>query len=298
MDRFDAMSAFLAVADAGGFSAAARRLGTPLATVSRRVAELEQHLGARLLERSTRRVALTETGARFLAECRIVLDRLAEAERAAAGEFEVPRGALGITAPIVFGRLHVAPVVAGFLEAYPEVQVRLMLADRVVDLMEEHMDLAVRIGALPDSRLTAVTIGSIGHVVCASPAHLARRGTPAHPRDLARHDCVAFTASPALQSWEFRDGAYPVRPRLSVTTAETALDAAIAGLGVTRVLSYQAADAIRRKRLAVVLRRHMPDPAPLSLVYGSGRPLPLKLRAFLDFAAPRLKARMAALREV
>jgi DNA-binding transcriptional LysR family regulator len=296
MDRFEAMSVFAAVAEAQGFSAASRRLGMPLATVSRKVSELEEQLGVQLLARSTRRVSLTDTGRQYFEACRRILDDVSEAERAASGEYRAPRGELIITTPIVFGRLHIVPVVTAFLKAYTDVAVQMMLVDRVVDLLDEHIDLALRIGELPDSSLIAVRIGQIGRVVCASPAYLAARGVPVHPRELAGHDAVTFAGLSSPREWLFRvDGAtkrFPVRSRLTVNTAEAALDAASAGVGLTRVMSYQAATAIRNGRLVLVLRDYEPEPEPISLVYPSGRLVPLKLRAFLDFAVPRLKARL------
>jgi DNA-binding transcriptional LysR family regulator len=296
MDRLEAMSVFAAVAEAQGFSAASRRLGMPLATVSRKVSELEQSLGVQLLARSTRRVSLTDTGRQYFEACRRILDDVSEAERAAAGEYRAPRGELILTTPIVFGRLHIVPVVTEFLDAYREVHVRMMLVDRVVDLIDEHIDLALRIGELPDSSLIAVRLGTIGRVVCASPAYLAAHGVPAHPEDLAGHDAVTFSGLSSTREWSFRvDGTterFPVRSRLTVNTAEAALDAVMAGAGLTRVMSYQAAAAVRDGRLVMVLRDYAPEPNPISLVYPSGRLVPLKLRAFLDFAVPRLKARL------
>jgi DNA-binding transcriptional LysR family regulator len=295
VDRFEAMSVFAAVAEAQGFSAASRRLGMPLATVSRKVSELEQSLGVQLLARSTRRVSLTDTGRQYFEACRRILDDVSEAERAAAGEYRAPRGELILTTPIVFGRLHIVPVVTEFLEAYREVHVQMMLVDRVVDLIDEHIDLALRIGELPDSSLIAVRLGTIGRVVCASPAYLAAHGVLAHPEELAGHDAVTFSGLSSTREWSFRvDGTterFPVRSRLIVNTAEAALDAVMAGAGLTRVMSYQAAAAVRDGRLVMVLRDYAPEP-PISLVYPSGRLVPLKLRAFLDFAVPRLKARL------
>ena len=296
MDRFEAMSVFAAVAEAQGFSAASRRLGMPLATVSRKVSELEESLGVQLLARSTRRVSLTDTGRQYFEACRRILDDVSEAERAAAGEYRAPRGELILTTPIVFGRLHIVPVVTEFLEAYREVHVQMMLVDRVVDLIDEHIDLALRIGELPDSSLIAVRLGTIGRVVCASPAYLAAHGVPVHPGDLAGHDAVTFAGLSSPKEWSFRVGGatqrFPVRSRLTVNTAEAALDAVMAGAGLTRVMSYQAAAAVRDGRLVMLLRDYAPEPNPISLVYPSGRLVPLKLRAFLDFAVPRLKARL------
>ncbi|TPI46569.1 LysR family transcriptional regulator [Mesorhizobium sp. B2-9-1] len=297
MDRLDAMSLFVATVEAGSLSAAAKRAGVPLPTVSRKLSELEKHLKTRLLNRSTRRLTLTDAGQSYLAACRRILDEVSEAERDAAGEYSSPTGELVITAPVVFGRLHVLPVITGFLAVYPQVDVRLTLSDRITQLVEEHIDLALRIGELPDSAMVAIRVGSIRRIVCASPAYLALHGTPATPQDLAGHDCVTFEGLAAPATWSFGAGkaetTVAVRSRLQVNTAEAAIDAAIAGLGLTKVLSYQADAAVRAGALRVVLEPFEPPPWPVSLVHaGQGR-LPVKLRAFLDFAAPRLKERLA-----
>jgi DNA-binding transcriptional LysR family regulator len=296
MDRLEAMSLFVAAAEAGSLSAAGRRFGIPLATVSRKVSDLERHLKTRLLNRSTRQLTLTDAGHAYLAACRRILDEVGEAERTAAGEYSAPTGELIITAPIVFGRLHVLPVVTGFLAAYPDVAIRLMLADRITQLTEEHIDLAVRIGHLPDSSLVATRIGSIRRVVCASPAYLAEHGTPETPKDLAAHSCITFEGLTALAAWTFATGktdlTVPIRSRLRVNTAEAAIDAAIAGVGMTRVLSYQITAAVRSGTLCAVLQAFEPQPWPVSLVHAGQGLLPVKLRAFLDFAAPRLKERL------
>ena len=297
MDRLDAMGVFLAVVDAGSLSAAGRRLAMPLATVSRKLAELEAHLGARLVNRSTRRLEITDAGRAYEQACRRILDDVDGAERAAAGEYDTPRGELAITAPIVFGRLHVLPVVNEFLRANAEVDVRLMLGDRIAHLLDEHVDVAARIGVLPDSRLNAVPLGTLRLVACASPAYLKAHGTPRTPADLEQHRCITFEAvfpSP----WRFADGTTftPARPRVVVNTAEAAVDAAIAGIGVTRVLSYQADAALRGKQVRRLLREFEPEPVPVHLVWDGQQRVPSKLRTFLDFAAPRLRARLAALR--
>ncbi|MDX8513224.1 LysR family transcriptional regulator [Mesorhizobium captivum] len=297
MDRLDAMSLFVATVEAGSLSAAARRAGMPLATVSRKLSELEKHLKTRLLNRSTRRLTLTDAGRSYLAACRRILDEVSEAERAAAGEYLSPTGELVVTAPVVFGRLHVLPVVTAFLAAYPDVDIRLTLSDRITQLVEEHIDLAVRIGELPDSAMVATRVGSIRRIVCASPAYLAEHGVPLEPRDLAAHSCVTFESLAAPATWSFGTGksetAVPVRSRLQVNTAEAAIDAAVAGLGLTKVLSYQADAAVRAGTLRVVLEPFEPPPWPVSLVHAGQGLLPVKLRAFLDFAAPRLKERLA-----
>lgn len=296
MDRLEAMSLFVAAVETGSLSAAGRRFGIPLATVSRKVSDLERHLKTRLLNRSTRQLTLTDAGHAYLAACRRILDEVGEAERTAAGEYSAPTGELIITAPIVFGRLHVLPVVTGFLSAYPDVTIRLMLADRITQLTEEHIDLAVRIGELPDSSLVATRIGSIRRVVCASPAYLAEHGMPKTPKDLAAHSCITFEGLTAPAAWTFATGksdlTVPIRSRLRVNTAEAAIDAAIAGAGMTRVLSYQITAAVRSGTLRTVLEAFEPQPWSVSLVHAGQGLLPVKLRAFLDFAAPRLKKRL------
>jgi DNA-binding transcriptional LysR family regulator len=224
------------------------------------------------------------------------LDDIHEAERAAAGEYSEPRGELVLTAPVVFGRLHLLPIVAEFLNVYPEVSVRLAQGDRLANLAEDHVDLALRIGSLPDSGLISTGLGSIRRVVCASPAYLAARGTPQDPRDLGAHQCIGFEHLTAGAAWRFQIGGeettVPIHPRLIVNTAEAAIDAAIAGVGLTCVLSYQVESAVRAALLNLVLQSFEPTPSPVSFLYlGQGR-VPLKLRAFLDFAAPRLRLRL------
>jgi DNA-binding transcriptional LysR family regulator len=297
MDRLEAMSALLAAVEAGSLSGASRKLGMPLATVSRKVSELEAHLRTRLVTRTSRRLILTDAGRSYIAACKRILDDIREAERAAAGEYSAPRGELIITAPIVFGRLHVLPVVLEFLKTYPEIDVRLTLADRIVNLQEDHVDLAVRIGELPDSSLVAMRVGSIGRVVCGSPAYFAERGTPKGPDELRKHDCITFNGLTSPEAWIFPSGkgniSVAVHSRLIVNTAEAAIDAAITGLGITRVLSYQVADALRTGALLLALREFEPPPVPVSLVHAGQSRLALKLRAILDFAGPRLKARLS-----
>lgn len=297
MDRLDAMSILIAAVETGSFTAASRRLGVPLPTVSRKVAELEAHLRARLLIRTTRKLTLTDAGEAYLAASRKILEQVAEAERAASGEYLTPRGDLAIAAPIVFGRLHVLPVVNAFLAAFPDINVQLVLSDRNADLVGDQLDLAVRIGSLSDSSMIAARVGSVRFVVCASPDFLAEHGTPKAPDDLASFPCVTF-GTVAATSWSFaskrRAGrSVPVRSRLVVNTAEAAIDAAIAGVGIARVLSYQAAGAVATRRLRIVLADHEPEPLPVHLLHPAQSHPPLKLRRFLEFAAPRLKKTLA-----
>lgn len=293
MDRFEAMRTLLAAVDGGSLSAASRALNTPLPTISRRVSDLEAHLGAQLLVRTSRKLILTEAGEAFVAATRRVLDDLADAERAASGEYRAPRGELMVTAPIMFGKLHVAPVVHAFLAAYPDVTVRLVLSDSNIDLVEAHVDVAVRVGQLPDSDLVARRLGDIRWVVCASPAYLARRGPVEQPEDLARHDCIAFEGLQTWRSWRIGAGAaartVEIVPRFSVNTADAIIEAAAAGVGVARVMSYQAAAAVSDGRVVPLLTHLGCDAVPVQLVHRRQRSQPLKLRAFLDFVAPRLQ---------
>ncbi|MDR3376694.1 MAG: LysR family transcriptional regulator [Ancalomicrobiaceae bacterium] len=293
MDRLEAMSILLTVVEAGSLSAAGRRLGVPLATVSRKVADLELHLGTRLFNRTSRRLTPTDAGVTYIAACRRILDNVDEAERAAAGEFATPKGALVVTAPIAFGRLHLLPVIAEFLNAYREIDIRLVMVDRWIDLLEDPVDVALRIGALADSALVAIRVGTIRHVTCASPAYLAEHGTPRTLEDLRNRPCVVFQALTTGGQWKFSEESITPRTRLTVDTAEAAIDAAVAGVGITRVLCYQAAAAVRAGDLKVILEDVEPPVMPVSLVHTGERLLPLKLRAFLDFATPRVKVRLS-----
>lgn len=295
MDRLDAMEVLLAVVETGSFSAASRRMGMPLPTVSRKVSELEAHLNTRLLIRSTRKLNLTDAGADYVASARRILDEVGEAERTAAGEYTAPRGELVVTAPIVFGRLHVLPVITEFLMHYSEIDVRLALSDRNAHLIDDHIDVAVRIGALPDSTLRATRVGHVRRIVCASPGFLARHGEPKNLGDLSGLACITFDMLGARSEWRFmpsgskNEQTVPIRSRLVVNTAEAAIDAAIAGLGVTRVLSYQATDALAQGQLQIVLSDCEPSPLPVSLLHAGQGLQPLKMRSFIDFAAPRLR---------
>lgn len=292
MDRVDSVAVFAEVAERGSFTAAARRLNRSPAAVTRAVAELEARLGVRLLNRTTRAVSVTEPGQRFLAGARRVLADLAEIEQAAIGQGRAPRGELRLTAPIVFGRRHVLPLVTDFLAQYPEVSVRLTLLDRPVDLIEESIDAAIRIGALADSSAIATRVGALRRIAVAAPGYLKRRGRPKTPRDLAAHDVVAFSGMDGVERWRFSGGVEaPIKPRLILNTAEAAIDAAISGFGITRVLSYQAVDALADKLLVRLLQDHEGDDIPVHVIYPDGRYPPPKLRAFLDALVPRLRQR-------
>jgi DNA-binding transcriptional LysR family regulator len=291
------MSVLVAVVESGSLSAAARKLGVPLPTVSRKLSDLENYLKTRLLVRSTRKLALTEAGAAYLAASKLILEQVRDAERAASGEYLSPRGDLVVTAPIVFGRLHVLPLINEFLAKFPDINVRLVLSDRNVHLIDDHVDLAVRIGLLQDSALVATRVGSVRRVICASPTYLARYGVPKGPDDLSAHACITFDALTSPAAWSFsskthqRQRAVPIRSRLNVNTAEAAIDAAIAGVGLTRVLSYQAARAVAQRKLKIVLAKYEPKPLPVNLVHLGQGLMPLKTRVFLDFLASGLRRR-------
>jgi len=291
------MTVFLAAVETGSLSAAGRKLSMPLATVSRKVNELESHLKARLLTRSTRHLKLTDAGRDYVIACKRILDEVDEAERMVSGEYSAPKGDLTITAPLVLGRLHVLPVVTEFLKEYADIDVRLILADRIAGLLEDHIDLAVRVGELPDSSLKSTRIGNIRRVVCASPDYFAKHGIPKTPDDLSAFECITFDGLMSPQSWNFnvekKRVAIPIHSRLCVNTAEAAIDAAIEGLGITRVLSYQIDSAVRAGTLAVALSEYESAAVPVSLVYSKQRRLPLKLRVFIDFASPRLRKRLS-----
>jgi DNA-binding transcriptional LysR family regulator len=295
MDRLDSMSILLTVVEAGSLSAGARRLNTPLTTVSRKISDLERYLKTRLLTRSSRRLTLTEAGRSYVAACKRILEDVVEAERVATGEYATPKGELTITAPIVFGRMHLVPVLSDFLRAYPDIDARLTLSDRLVNLAEEGIDAALRIGDLPDSTLIATRIGTIHRVFAASPGYLAARGTPRQPEDLAEHDCVSVQGFTGASFWSLDDGAeIPGRHRLIVNSTDAACEAAQAGLGIVSVFSHHVASALRDGTLVAILPSFERRALPLSLVRASGDYVPLKLRAFLDFVAPRLKARLSA----
>ena len=299
MDRLDSMKTLLAAVDGGSLSAASRTLGAPLATVSRKVADLEAHLRTQLVVRTRRGLDLTEAGRAYVGACRRILDEIEEAERAASGEYGAPRGHLTITAPICFGRMHVEPVLLDFLRAYPEINARLVLADHMVNLVDDHIDVAARIGTLPDSSMVATRLGAVGWVTCASPDYLAARGAPETPEALEAHDCIMFEGVYSTNQWSFGRGrdarSLAVRPRFAVNSADAAIAAAVRGAGVTRVLSYQVTAAVAAGTLRLILRPFEPEPMPAHLVYAGHSLLPLKLRAFLDFAGPRLKASLARL---
>lgn len=302
MNKLESLAAFVEVARQGGFSQAARALGTPLSTVSRRVAELEESLGVRLLQRSTRQVALTESGVDYFHSCLRILQDLSAADQNVTGQYHAPQGELSITAPLGFGRQHVQPVALEFLRLYPAIDLRLVLVDRIVNLMDEHIDLALRIAQLPDSSLIARRVGQLAMVVCASPHYLQRHGVPRHPDQLAERDCISWSGLGPFKAWEFTiDGVnrqFPIRTRITTTSPDSAVAAAIEGMGLAQVTTYQAEQAVKNGQLAVVLREFAAASTPVSLVYPGTKGVPVKLRAFLDFAVPRLTERLADIERI
>jgi DNA-binding transcriptional LysR family regulator len=294
MDRFEAIRTLIAAVDGGSLTAASKALRVPLPTVSRRVSDLEEAIGSQLLVRTTRKLLLTEAGTAFLASARRAMEELSEAERAASGEYRAPRGELLVTAPIMFGSLSVAPIVHQFLAAYPDVTVRLILSDGVIDLVDSHIDVAVRIGSLPNSALVGRRVGDVRWLVCASPEYLRRRGQPRAPADLSKHDCIAFEGLQRYREWPFRGAKttqpFNITPRFSVNTADAVIGGAIAGVGVARLMCYQAAASVREGTLVPILRQYEPPGIPVHLLHASQpQHQPIKLRAFLDFVAPRLQ---------
>lgn len=299
MDRLQTMSVFRAVAEAGGFAAAARGLNLSPAAVTRAVAALEARLGARLLVRTTRQVRLTEAGVGYLADCRRILAQIAEAEAAAGGASTAPRGELAVTAPTQFGRRHLAPALLPFLEQYPDLGVRLLLVDRIVDLVDEGLDVGLRIGALTAVSLIAVQLGEVRRVVVGSPTYLEANGIPRHPDDLATHRLIAPTSLMTAAGWNFvvsgRGHTVRVRSRFATSQPDVAIDAARAGFGLTRVPLYQVAKEVRSGELAIVLGAFEEPPVPISLVTVEGRRSAAKIRAFVDFMTPRLRALLQTL---
>lgn len=299
LDRLHLINVFVAVVDVGGFAGAARKLGISPPAVTRAIGELETHLGARLLTRTTRVVRVTEAGARYVEDCRRILAELAEADESVSGLHGAPRGRLTVTAPMLFGALHVTPVVTEFLQRYPEVTASCWFLDRVVNLTDEGVDVAVRIGELPDSSLQAVRVGSVRRVICGAPSYLAEHGEPQRPEDLLGHTLISANAVTPAPEWRFKvaDGisAVKVTPRLLTTTNDAAVAATVGGFGLTRLMSYQVDELVRKGQLRRVLEPFELAPLPVHLVHREGRHASLKARAFLDLALERLRERLGAL---
>lgn len=301
MAELEHLRIFIAVADAGGFAPAARQLQLSAPAVTRGIAALERRLGVRLLHRTTRLVRLTEVGARFVQDARRILAELEEAEASARGAHSEPQGELAVTASVMFGRLHVAPLLVDFLARHAKVTARALFVDRVVNLMDEGFDVAVRIAPLPDSSLTAARVGAVRRVLVASPAYLAMHGTPQTPADLAAHRAIGFAqGGGGVAPWRFtrpgQPGLHEVpQPRmpLIMNAGEVAIEAAIAGHGLAQALSYQVREHIAAGRLQRLLQANEPPAIPVHLVYPEGRQAAAKVRAFVDFAAGRLRAEQA-----
>jgi DNA-binding transcriptional LysR family regulator len=291
------MSVFVAIADAGSLSAAARQLGEPLTNVSRLLAQLEKNLGLTLVERTTRRLAITAAGRQYLKTCRRILEDLNSTEQALVGSANELSGEIAITAPVGLGRLHVLPIVTEFLKSNPAIHVRLTLLDRIVDLMTEEADVAVRVGRMKDSELRASRVGALRLVVCAAPDYLERHGIPPTVSALSKHDCVTFAELPGGSRWIFtskRSGRHVarVRSRLNVNTADAAVAAAIEGIGIVRVLSYQAQAAIEAKLLLPVLERFEDGAIPVNLVYRPPRLEHARIRKLVSFLGQELRLRL------
>lgn len=299
MDRLHELEVFVAVADAGSFAKAGARLRLSPPAVTRAISALEDRLGARVFNRTTRSLTITEVGQRFLENARRILNDLDTAEKEAVGETSVPHGHLTVTASVTFGRSTLTPIICAFLAQNPRVSVSIMLLDRLSNLVEEGIDVAVRIGALPDSNLVAKKVGLVRRILVASPDYLARRGMPQSPADLRLHSMIAFTGLMPNREWRFLDGrsgqSVAFMPRLEINDAIATIAAAEMGDGITIALSYMVADKIRDGRLVPVLDAFTPAAVPVSLVYPQTRLISPKVRAFVDFATPRLRATLEQL---
>ncbi|MGM8227273.1 LysR family transcriptional regulator [Cellvibrio sp. ARAG 10.3] len=294
VDRFQEMQVFVAVAEEESFAAAARRLDTSAASVTRAVAALEARLGIMLLSRTTRRVYVSEAGQRYLDDCRRILAELTEAEESAAGSYAIARGQLTMTAPVLFGELYVTPLMVDYLNEHPQVSIKALMLDRVVNMLDEGVDVAVRIGHLPDSGLYAARVGSVRRVVCAAPAFLERQGRPEHPDQLRDQSAVVIASSPLLARWQFKTDTGPIAflppSRLVVTANQAAISAAVAGWGYTCVLSYQVARQVAKGELEIVLHEYELPPLPIHVVYHGGAKISARVRTFVDYCVARLRA--------
>lgn len=293
MDRLHELEVFVSVADAGSLAKAGAKLRLSPPAVTRAISALEDRLGARVFNRTTRSLTITDVGQRFLENARRILTDLDTAEKEAVGETAMPQGHLTITASATFGRSALAPVVCGFLSQHPRVTASVLLLDRIVNLVEEGIDVAVRIGTLPDSSLVAKRIGAVRRVLVASPDYLARRGTPTAPADLKLHSVIAFTGLMPNREWRFNNeqsqGGIVLNPKFEINDALAAIQAAEMSHGITIALSYMVNDKIREGKLVPVLDAIMPPPLPVHVVYPHTRLVAPKIRAFIDFATPRLK---------
>ena len=299
MDRLHAMQAFVKIVDSGSLTAAAQALGVSQPSMVRTLAALERELGVRLLNRTTRRMALTDEGREYCERCRAILAAVEEAQASLTARRATPSGTLRITASVPFGRLFVVPVVTAFLAAHAQVRIELLLLDRVIDLVEEGIDLAIRVAPLPDSSMVAVPLGQTRRMIVASPALLARRGAPRTPADLAAGPCISFTGLVSTGEWEIRDARkvlrVPVSSVLTTNQIDAAVQACVQGLGWGQFFDYHVQDELRSGRLVPVLEEYQAEPTPAHIVYPQARLLSPNVRTFVDFAASRLRQRLAAL---
>lgn len=295
MDGLQAMRVFVQVADAGGFSEAARRRRLSPTAVSRIIGALEAHLGAQLFARTTRVVRLTEAGHRYYEDCRRILAEIEEAEDAARGQHAAPKGELTVTASAMFGRMFVLPIIFEYLARHPSVRVRSVFVDRTVNLVDEGIDVAIRIGELGDSSLRATRVGAVRHVVCGSPAYLRRTGEPLTPADLGQHDIVGVAGPYSPTEWRFSEvgqlRTVSVSPRLTTVTNDAAIEAALQGHGLTRVISYQIGPHLAEGALRTVLTDFEPAPMPIHVLHAGGPRVSAKVRAFVDLAVSRIRAK-------
>jgi DNA-binding transcriptional LysR family regulator len=297
MDKFRTLEIFIAVAQAEGFAAGARKcmLSAPVATKA--ISELEASLGVRLLNRTTRQVSLTDAGHRYLVDARRIVEELKEADSSVIGLHGKPTGTLSVTAPALFGRLFVTPVMVEYLKQNPQMKATLLFQDRIVNLAEDGIDLAVRIGHLPDSGLNAIPLGHVKRIVVGSPDYLRRNGTPKQPKDLLHHKLIAPVQLNPVQDWRFgkadKQASVRLEPVLTTTTNDAAIEAAVMGFGLTRILSYQVANEIEQGRLKVCLSKFEPDPLPVQIVHREGRTSTAKTRAFIDLAKAMLSTSLA-----
>lgn len=294
MDRFTEMQVFVAVAESEGFAAGARKLKISPPAATRAVADLEHRLGVKLFNRTTRYVRATDAGQRYLDDAKRILAQVAEADEAAVGINAAPRGHLVITAPVLFGRMYVMPGVVDYLQKYPETEISAMFVDRVVNMLEEGVDVAMRIGELSDSSFKALKVGNVRRVVCASPEYIKKHGLPQHPDELAQHQIVVASNLGPNVEWRFHDKNQTkivrVKPRLTVTSNDAAIEAAVEGLGITRLISYQVAPELASGRLKIILSEFESPPLPVHILHREGRNASVKIRAFIDLMAERLRA--------
>jgi DNA-binding transcriptional LysR family regulator len=299
LDRLHLINVFVAVVDTQGFAGAARKLNLSPPAVTRAINELETYLGVRLLTRTTRIVKVTEAGARYAEDCRGVLSHLNEADESASGLHSTPRGRLTITAPVGFGAMYVTPIVTEYLARYPEVTASCWFMDRVVNMLDEGVDVGVRIGELPDSSMQAIRVGRMRLLVCATPAYLAEHGEPKTPEDLEKHMIIAASGATSTSEWRMSSQGTPsvikIRPRLITTTSDTAVAAALTGFGLTNVLAYKVTKHLREGRLKAVLSDFEPPALPVHVLHREGRHATQKARRFIDLAAERLRPQLATI---